>query len=334
MRGRRVANTRKASDRTTAVVGGAKIALRERPRAWRDQHFYSLFSSLGRLAARPWASALTILVIGVALSLPLLFFVALDQARGLSEGMREARDITVFLKPSAADATANAFANELRARGDVATVTLHTPEDGMREFRRLSGFDRALDVLGANPLPYTLVIAPAGSIDADEPALVGALRSDPRIDLVQYDAVWRQRLGAILDFGTRVVSVLAVLLAIAALLVIGNTVRLDIQGRREEIAVMQLVGASNGFVRRPFLYSGFWYGLGGGIIAVMAVAAIGAALGGPLQRLLANYDQQAGPLGYGMSASLMLIVIGASALLGWLGAWLVASSHLGNGSVD
>ncbi len=334
MIGRRAGNKRKGQERSGAVVATAQIAWRERPRAWRDQHLYSLFSSLGRLAARPWASALTILVLGVALALPLLFYVALDQARALSAGMREAREVTVFLKPSASQAQANELATELRARADVASVTLRTPDDGMREFRRLSGFDRALDVLGANPLPYTLVIAPAGSIDTEEPVLVGALRSDARIDLVQFDALWRRRLGAILDFGARIVGVLAVVLALAALLVIGNTVRLDIQGRREEIAVMQLVGASNGFVRRPFLYAGFWYGLGGGIIAVIAVAAIGLSLGGPLQHLLANYDQQAAPFGFGMSAVLMLAVVGASALLGWLGAWLVASSHLGNGSVD
>jgi CheY-like chemotaxis protein len=122
--------------------------------------------------------------------------------------------------------------------------------------------------------------------------------------------------------------------ALAALLVIGNTVRLDIQGRREEIVVMQLLGASNGFVRRPLLYTGFWYGLGGGVVAVATVAAIGLALDGPLQRLLASYDEPVGLHGFGLHAGLALAVVGSSALLGWLGAWLVASGHLEGGSPD
>lgn len=331
---RRAANTRNVSARSGPAPGAAPVAWHERPRAWRDQHLYSLFSSLGRLAARPWASALTVLVLGVALALPLLLHVALDQVRGLSEGLREAREITVFLEPASTPEESAAFADELRARSDVAAITLRTPDEGMAEFRRLSGFDNALDVLGANPLPMMLIIAPVDAGDGSEPPLVAALRADARVDLVQYDALWRQRLGAILAFGARAVSVLAALLALAALLVIGNTVRLDIQGRREEIAVMQLIGASNGFVRRPFLYTGFWYGLGGGVVAVAAVAAIGFALGGPLQRLLASYDEPVGPLGLGMDAGLALTVVGASALLGWLGAWLVASGHLGQGNSD
>lgn len=335
MRMRRAANTRNVPARTGKVPVATPVAWRERPRAWRDQHLYSLFSSLGRLAARPWASALTVLVLGVALALPLLLHVALDQVRGLSEGLREAREITVFLEPAATPEASAAFAAELRARNDVAQVTLRTPDEGMAEFRRLSGFDNALDVLGANPLPMMLIITPVeADDDAEEPPLVADLRADKRVDLVQYDALWRQRLGAILDFGARSVGVLAALLALAALLVIGNTVRLDIQGRREEIVVMQLLGASNGFVRRPFLYTGFWYGLGGGVVAVAAVAAIGLALDGPLQRLLASYDEPAGLHGFGLHAGLALAVVGSSALLGWLGAWLVASGHLEGGSPE
>lgn len=332
---RRAVNTRNPPARAGKPSGAAPVAWHERPRAWRDQHLYSLFSSLGRLAARPWASALTVLVLGLALALPLLLHVALEQTRGLSEGLREAREVTVFLQPAASASQGRAFAQELRARADVADVVLRTPEEGMAEFRRLSGFDEALDALGANPLPMMLVITPRAARAVEvEPALVADLRADARVDLVQYDALWRKRLGAIVDFGARAVGVLAALLALAALLVIGNTVRLDIQGRREEIAVMQLIGASNGFVRRPFLYTGFWYGLCGGLVAVATVTAVGFALDGPLQRLLASYGQPAGWSGLGLRAGLASAVVASSALLGWLGAWLVASGHLEGGKAD
>jgi cell division transport system permease protein len=335
MKMRRTANTRNVPARAGKAPVAAPVAWRDRPRAWRDQHLYSLFSSLGRLAARPWASALTVLVLGVALALPLLLHVALDQVRGLSEGLREAREITVFLEPAATAGHSAAFADELRARPDVADVTVRTPDEGMAEFRRLSGFDNALDVLGANPLPMMLIITPleAGG-GTDEPQLVADLRAESRVDLVQYDALWRRRLGAILDFGARSVGVLGALLALAALLVIGNTVRLDIQGRREEIAVMQLIGASNGFVRRPVLYTGFWYGLGGGVLALAIVVAIGFALGGPLRRLLASYGQAVSSGGLDIHPVLALAVIAASAVLGWIGAWLVTSGHLGEGNPD
>ncbi|MDE1886130.1 MAG: permease-like cell division protein FtsX, partial [Xanthomonadaceae bacterium] len=223
-------------------------------RAWREQHLYSLFSSLGRLAARPWATALTLAVLGFALALPLLFWLLLDNARGLAGNVGEAGAISAFLKPGTDVTAVQAFAARLRARADVAAVTVKTPEQGLDEFRERSGFADALKVLHYNPLPAVLIVDPRG----DPGPLAAQLRADPAVDQVQYDAQWRQRLNAILVLALRGAQVLAGLLALAALLVIGNTVRQDIAGRSEEIAVMQLLGAEAGFVRRPFLYSGFW----------------------------------------------------------------------------
>ncbi|HET6546183.1 MAG TPA: permease-like cell division protein FtsX [Rhodanobacteraceae bacterium] len=299
-------------------------------RAWRDQHLFSLFSSLGRLAARPWATGLTVLVLGFALALPLLFFLVFDNARGLSGGLREAREITVFLKPAIDTAAASLYAGELGRRGDVAGVVLRTPEQGLAEFRQLSGFSEALDALQTNPLPSVLVVTPTAVADIEhDPSIIGDLRSDPRVDLVQYDAVWRRRLGAILGFGERSVEVFAAILALATLLVIGNTVRLDIQGRAEEIAVMQLIGAGNGFVRRPFLYTGLWYGLLGGLLAVLAVGVVELALAAPLGRLLASYDHRFAL--HGLDPVIALALIGAGALLGWFGAFIVSTRHLMRG---
>lgn len=295
--------------------------------SWRDQHLYSLFSSLGRLLAKPWATALTALVMGLALALPLLFLILLDNARGLAGGWQDAREITVFLKPDAPAEAARQLAEELRGRGDVSAVKQITPEQGLEEFRQMSGFADALDVLQFNPLPQVLVVTPRelrGS--SDEPPVLAALRQQARVDLVQYDAAWRRRLGAILGLSQRAVLVLAGLLALATLLVVGNTVRMDIQSRAEEIAVMQLIGASPGFVRRPFLYTGIWYGLFSGAFALIVVLAVQWALSHPVNQLLESYDHRFALRGLEAAAAAAVPVF--SAVLGWLGAMLATARHL------
>jgi cell division transport system permease protein len=307
----------------------ARASTRTRLGAWRDHHLYGFFSSLGRLAARPWATALTVLMLGFALALPLLFYIAFDNARALSGGLREAREVTVFLKPSIESPAANAFAAELRKREDVEGVAIKTPEEGMAEFRQLSGFGEALNILKDNPLPNVLIVTPRPLADTDDPPLVSELRNDKRVDLVQYDATWRRRLTGILGFGERAVAVIAALLALATLLVIGNTVRTDVQARAEEIAVMQLIGAGRGFVRRPFLYTGLWYGLFGALLALVVVIGAEWAIAGPLDRLLASYDHALALRGLGVVSA--AVVIGASALLGWTGAYLATARHMAAG---
>lgn len=294
--------------------------------AWRQQHRYSFSSSLGRLLARPWSTALTVAVMGIALALPLLFYVILDNARALSGGLREAREVTVFLKTNQDVAAAQAFATEIEARSDVASVVSRTPEQGLNEFRQLSGFSDALNVLEHNPLPSVLVITPETLDAGSEPPLLADLRGDQRVDLVQYDAAWRHRLSAILGFGESAMLALMAMLGLATLLVVGNTVRMDIQLRSEEIAVVQLMGASDGFVRRPFLYAGFWYGVFGGVLAVVAVGTIELSLRPSIQSLLESYQNRFSLHGFGVLEALVVIL--ASALLGWLGAWIASTRHL------
>lgn len=308
---------------------GPRAPLGERLLAWRDQHFFSFFSSLGRLAARPWATLLTVLVLGFAIALPLLFWLVFDNARELSGGLREAREVTLFLKPALDASHAEAFAGELRRRDDVAAVLLRTPEQGLAEFRDLSGFGEALDALQSNPLPSVLVVTPRETGAADDPPLVATMQADTRVDLVQYDAAWRRKLGGILHLGERVVAVAAVLLALATLLVIGNTVRMDIQARSAEISVMQMIGASNGFVRRPFLYAGFWYGMLGALFALLVVVVVEVALAEPVARLVESYAHRFAlhALGAGVAAA----VAGACAVLGWSGAWIATARHLAAG---
>ena len=301
-------------------------ALSARLQAWLEHHRGSFRSSLRRLRDRAWSSILTVLVMGIALALPFLLHVLLDNARSLSGGLQEAREITVFLKSDEDDASARTYASELEARSDVTSVTVRTPAEGLAEFRQLSGFAEALDVLDGNPLPGMLVIKPRDQALAADPALLADLKADPRVDMVQYDAAWRQRLSAILRFGERSMLALMGLLGLASLLVVGNTIRMDIQARAEEIAVVQLMGASDGFVRRPFLYAGFWYGLIGGLLAVLAVGIVELSVRAPLFDLLASYQNRFALHGFNLLEALAVVAI--SSLLGWLGAWIVTTRYL------
>ena len=299
-------------------------------RAWREQHLYSLFSSLGRLAARPLAAALTLAVLSFALALPLLFWLLLDNVRGLGGQVEDARAISVFLKADLDAEAATRLAERLRNDAQVGSVVAKSPEQGLEEFRSRAGFADALKVLHYNPLPTLLIVNPRAGAATDAAKLAEQLRSDPAVDLVQYDAQWRQRLSAILGLAERGASVLGGLLALAALLVIGNTVRLDIAGRAEEIAVMQLLGADDGFVRRPFLYTGLWYGMLAGVMSLILIAIVEIVLAAPLEALTASYDHRFAV--HALPASAMLAALAASIVLGWLGAFVAASRHIALGN--
>ena len=296
--------------------------LGSRLRAWREQHLYSLVSSLGRLLQRPVATGLTVGVMAVAIALPLGLGLALANVERFSGSVTESREIGVFLRHDVDAQRAEALAQGLRGRDDVAGVTVRTPEEGLEEFRAMSDLAGALDVLEENPLPTVLVVQPAGDGDA----LAADLRLLPEADVVQHDALWRQRLSAWLAFGGRVVQVVAVLLGLGVLLVVGNTVRLDIGARREEIAVLQHLGATDAFVRRPFLYLGAWYGLSAGLLALVLLSVSGLLLQGPLGALVASYGAEFRLAGPGLAGA--GAVLGGAGLMGWLGAWLATGHHL------
>ena len=305
-----------------AAMRVAPQGLRARFRAWREQHAYSLVSSLGRFFQRPFATLLTVGVMAVAIALPLGLGLALGNLQRLSGSVQASREIGVFLRGDLDPAAAERLATELRARRDVAAVELRTPEQGLAEFRALSGMGEALSLLGENPLPTVLRVTPLD----DGAALVAQLEHRPEVELVQHDAAWRRRLGAWLDFGARLVAVLAGLLGLGVLLVVGNTVRLDIGTRREEIAVLQQLGATDGFIRRPFIYLGAWYGLAAGAAALGLLALAATLLQPSLAELAGSYGSRfalAGPGALGAGALLL-----GSTAVGWLGAWLASGHHL------
>lgn len=291
---------------------------------WFDHHLHSIAFSLGRALRKPWATLLTVLVMALALALPLGLSIALDNLRELAGNVQQSRDINVFLKSGVDGSAASLLAESLRGRGDVAAVALRTPEQGLAELRESARLDAAIDALGDNPLPTLLIVTPAA--DGDDARLADSLQGMAQVDQVQHDALWRKRLDGWLRFGERLVQVLAVLLGAGAALVVGNTVRLDIQSRREEIGVLQLLGASDGFIRRPFLYLGAWYGLGAGLVALVLVGVSGLALRGPLAALADSYGSAFALHGLDLLHS--ALVLAGTLLLGWLGAWLVTGHFL------
>jgi len=295
---------------------------------WLERHVQTLVGSLGRLWQQPFATMLTIVVIGIALALPACLHVLVQNVRVASGGWSGALDISVYMKSDATLDQAKRAAERIRQRRDVDEVTLIAADDALAEFRRNSGFGAALDALKDNPLPHALVVRPdaeyreAGRVQA----LSNELKKIDGVDIVQLDTEWVSRFNAILDVIRRGVFLAAGLFALGILVIVGNTIRLDIENRRGEIEVTKLVGGSDAFVRRPFLYNGVWYGLAGGITAGIIVAVVVAVLSSPVQRIAGLYGSKFELQGVGLLGWLALLLGGA--LLGWLGSFIVATREL------
>jgi len=295
---------------------------------WFERHVQTLVGSLGRLWQQPFATMLTIVVIGIALALPACLHVLVQNVRVASGGWNSALDISVYMKPNTSLDQAKRAAERIRQRRDVDEVTLIEADAALAEFRRNSGFGAALDALKNNPLPHALVVRPdaeyreAGRVQE----LSNELKKVDGVDIVQLDTEWVSRFNAILDVIRRGVFLAAVLFALGILVIIGNTIRLDIENRRGEIEVTKLVGGSDAFVRRPFLYNGVWYGLAGGLIAGLIVATVVAVLNAPVQRIAGLYGSKFELQGVGFIGWVALLLGGA--LLGWLGSFIVATREL------
>ncbi len=295
---------------------------------WFERHVQTLVGSLGRLWQQPFATMLTIVVIGIALALPACLHVLVQNVRVASGGWNSALDISVYMKPNASLDQAKRAAERIRQRRDVDEVTLIEADAALAEFRRNSGFGAALDALKDNPLPHALVVRP--DVEYREAGRVQELSNELKkidgVDIVQLDTEWVSRFNAILDVIRRGVFLAAVLFALGILVIIGNTIRLDIENRRGEIEVTKLVGGSDAFVRRPFLYNGVWYGLAGGLIAGLIVAVVVAVLSAPVRRIAGLYGSQFELQGVGIVGWIALLLGGA--LLGWLGSFIVATREL------
>lgn len=298
------------------------------PATWTTRHLQALVAALGRLLRRPLSTLLTTLVIAVALALPAGLWLLVQNARAATGDLATAVQVSAFLKVGTPVARAEELASALRGQTGVAAVTLITAEQGLEEFRGRSGFGKALDALEGNPLPHTLVIQP--TTDQRDAAALDRLRSAlavwPEVEVVQADTEWAQRLSALLAVLRTLFFVAAVLLGLGVLAVIGNTTRVEIASRLPEIAVTKLVGGSDAFIRRPFLYSGLFQGLLGGLVAFGLISGVLHLLEEPVARLIALYGGRFQLAGLSADEALWLVMAGC--VLGLLGAWAGAARQI------
>ncbi|HWZ62167.1 MAG TPA: permease-like cell division protein FtsX [Steroidobacteraceae bacterium] len=291
-------------------------------------HLQALLGALGRLARNPFSTLLTLLVIALALALPASLRLLVSNAQAATGDFGNAIELSVYFKTDVPLGKAQQLASAARGRSDVAEVTLISAAQGLADFRTYSGFGDALAALKENPLPHVLHVRPRGSASSANAleALRGYFSAWPEVELVQVDSQWVQRFNAILGVLRQLLLMAAVLLGVGVLAVIGNTIRLEIASRRAEIEVIKLVGGSNSYVRRPFLYTGLLYGLLGALIAWGIVALAIVLLGDPVANLARLYGSGfalRGPTPQDVGA-----LLGAGAALGWVGAWISAARHL------
>lgn len=293
------------------------------------RHLQVFFYSLGLLSRAPFSTLLTASAMGIALALPAGLYVILDQASQLSGDINSINQISLFMKKDISKKTLSRIQKKLATYPEIAQVKHISRDAALQEFQANSGFGDALKALKDNPLPDLLIVYPSLTHNAPQQidALLISLKKIEQVDLVQLDIQWLQRLYAILHIGQRGALIIGTLLALAVLLIVGNTIRLAIENRRSEIVVMKLIGGTDSFIRRPFLYTGFWYGLLGSLIAVLLVNISLIIINDPLAHLSSLYDSQLFSLGLmGVNISAMLIFSGC--LLGLLGARMAIAKHL------
>lgn len=297
-------------------------------RAWVVRHLQVFFATLGEFAYAPVTSGLTVAVIGVTLALPATLYVGVQNLQRLSGGIDAAGQVSLFLKRDTAQKEIDSLAARLRKRSDVESVSYLAPDAALEEFRRASGFGAALDALQRNPLPPVLLVTPSSTHRTPTAlrALTGELGQIAAVELAQFDLEWVQRLQAILHLAERGVWILSALLAVAVLLIIGNTIRLAVLNRREEIEIVRLVGGTDAFIRRPFLYAGTLQGALGALLAWLLVTGTLALLNGPIGELGALYGTGVEAAGLGGTATLSLLLGGAG--LGWVGSRIAVERHL------
>jgi cell division transport system permease protein len=294
---------------------------------WLTRHASTSIGALGRLIRQPFASLMIILVIAVTLALPAALNLVIKNVQSISSSWNSALDFSIYLQRGLPVDEAEGLARIIEQRADVESVQVIDADDALDEFKELSGFGNALDHLAENPLPHTLVVRPsAANTGLSIVVLQEELGNLPEADLVQGDTEWVQRFHAILDIVRQAIGIGGALLGIAIIVIIGNTIRLDIQNRRDEIEVTKLIGASNAFVRRPFLWSGFWYGLFGGALALALVQYGLYLLEQPIARLAGLYQSGIAVIALNLNESLSIIGIGIA--LGLIGSWFAAARHM------
>ena len=290
-------------------------------------HMQSLVFSLGKIYKTPTTTIMTVAVIGITLSLPGGFYLFLKNIDAMSGDFRSSSQIALYLDIELGEKKARALERQVADMPEVAKTEFVSKQKSLEKFRQTSGFGKSIDTLSSNPLPHTIIVEPASSADTFAVKnLLNLLQTLPGVEIAKLDTEWLERLYTILEIAKRSVAIITILFGFAVLLIIGNTIRLDIQNRYQEIIVTKLIGATNAFIRRPFLYGGLWYGLLGGLISWLIVEIGYLAISGPLERL--NLLYQADLVLITFTFQDFIILISSSTLLGLTGSWIAVARHL------
>lgn len=291
-------------------------------------HKQASYIGINRLFRAPIASLMTIAVIGIVLALPVGFFVLLQNIQTISAGWNKGTQLSVYLKQHASQDQVDILKGYLNAQPIVANTQYVSPEAGLRAFEKEANIQGILKVLDENPLPSVIIVwlKQNNATPQQVQTLMTELEAKPQVDLVQLDMVWLKRLYAFLAIGKQFIGLLTAMLAVAVLLIIGNTIRLATQNHRDEVEVTKLIGAPTSFIRRPFLYTGACYGICGGALTWILVVAAVQSLQIPVALLAKLYDSTFHLQSLSFFSFFMLVFFGG--LLGLIGAWIAVSREI------
>ena len=296
--------------------------------AYRNLHAHALFSSLGRLVASRFSSAMTIIVLAIAISLASGFYILVANLQQLAGNLEASNQISLFLKEELSEGRVESFVNSIRKNPDIQDVNVITREQALAEFQSYSGFGEAVKALEKNPLPIVIQVWPKKSLENEQAleVLLDDFKRSAEVDFAQMDMQWVKRLKSIMEVARRGVTLLSLLLGAGVLFITANTIRLELHNRRDEVVIAKLVGATNGFIHRPFLYSGFWIGFFSGVSAWFIVTTIMLILKQPVENLSKLYDGAFHVVFLGFTETLALLFI--SSVLGVVGSWIVLHFQL------
>lgn len=296
--------------------------------AYRNVHAHALFSSLGRLLGSRFSTAMTIIVLSVAISLASGFYILVVNLQQLTDNLEASNQISLFLKDEVTEIKATKLLNNIKQNPDIQNAKLISKEQALAEFQSYSGFGESIKSLEKNPLPVVIQVFPRQTLDNQQmlESLIDDLGRIAEVDFAQMDMQWVKRLQSIMDIARKSVTLLSILLGIGVLFITANTIRLEVHNRRDEIVIARLVGATNGFIQRPFLYAGFWIGLFSGMAAWFIVTTIMLILKYPVETLSKLYDDAFHLLFFGFFETTVLLTI--SSMLGIVGSWIIVHFQL------
>lgn len=293
-----------------------------------SRHIQSGLYSLGKITRAPLASLMTCFIIGVALALPALLFVGLKNAALMSHPIKGTQQITLYLQANTSASQVHTLLAMLKKESRIKSAQAISPEEGLHELQKQAGTMIVTDNLQNNPLPWAVTIEPIDTIEnpAQFEQLATTLKQLPLVENVQLDILWVKRLASLMSVLQRTWFALAIFLSLAVLFIVNNTIRSATEQHHKEIEVIQLIGGTHAFIRRPFLYTGMTYGLLGGIIAWVLIMMLLIALNGPVHRLADLYGSPFSLVG--LSFSNLFILLTGSVLLGLAGSWVAVTRYL------